>query len=95
MRYFKVEMSNGYCGFDDEFLLQVNDEIASDLNFIWDCALQSYNYLDGGAGLDPYDGEEFEDYDEYIDAIGDNSTFDEISEEEFFELRDEEGWEVR
>lgn len=95
MRYFKAEMSNGYCGFDDEFLLQFDDETANDLDFVWNCALEAYDYLEGGGGLDPYNGEEYEYYEQYLDDIGDYSSLDEISEKEFLELRDEEGWEVR
>lgn len=91
MMYYRVEMSNGYCGHDDEFLVVTEKEpTGEDL-------MELYAYSEGGACLSP-DDEEFqtddEDADGYFEAVMDNSSCEEIDEEEFIRLRDEEGWEV-
>lgn len=88
MRYWKVEMGNGYCGCDEEFLTKTENE---ELDFE-DC-LEMYSYTDGAAGLDP-DDEDFEEY-PYSECISDNTSCEEITEEEFLILIEEDGWEVR
>ena len=87
MIFYRVTMGNGFLGCDEEFLTSSEQ----DLNF-WDL-LEMYAYTDGAAGLDLED-EEFEEC-PYEEWIADNSYWEEISEEEFILLRDEEGWEVR
>lgn len=87
MNYYKVEMGNGYCGFDEEFLCEMDGKLT-----FQDC-LEMYAYQDGGAGLNP-DDEEFDSY-SYEECIEDSTFWEEITEEEFIHLRDEEGWEVR
>lgn len=67
MRYWKVEMGNGYCGCDEEFVTKTNDN--EELNFE-DC-LCMYSYSDGAASIDLED-EEFEEY-TYAD-IAEDST---------------------
>ena len=89
MKYYKVEMSNGYCGCDDNFVTVVDDDTELSLA---DC-MEMYMYADGAAGIDPND-EEFADY-LYEENIADNSTWEEISEEEYRKLVDEEYWEKR
>lgn len=94
MHYFKVTASNGLCGCDDEWLIETEEE---DLDFDSD-VLEMYAYESGYAGMendDDYWGSEDEEYDNYYKAIAENSVWDEISEEEFIRLRDEEGWDVR
>lgn len=88
MRYWKVEMGNGFCGCDEEFVTKTEN---NDLTF-GDC-LDMYCYADGAAGINP-DDEEFEDcsYEEYI---SDNTSWEEIDEEEYQYLVNDEGWEVR
>jgi hypothetical protein len=88
MRYWKVEMGNGYCGCDEEFLTTTED---NDLTFE-DC-LDMYVYTDGAAGIDPND-EEFEEY-SYVECISDNTSWEEIEEEEYQSLINDEDWEVR
>lgn len=88
MRYWKVTMGNGFCGCDDEFLTTTEN---SDLTFE-DC-LEMYSYTDGAAGLSP-DDEEFEDC-PYEEHIADNSSWEEIEEEEYQYLVNDEGWEVK
>lgn len=85
MRYWKVEMSNGYCSCDEEFVTKTRDN--EDLNFE-DC-LCMYCYSDGAAGLDP-DDEEFEEY-SYLERISDNTFWEEITKEEFQSLINEDG----
>lgn len=88
MRYWKVEMGNGYCGCDEEFVTETKDnEVLS----FEDC-LFMYAYSDGAAGIDPED-EEFEEY-SYEDCIAENTTWEEITEEEYQILIDI-GWEER
>ena len=50
-------------------------------------------FSNGAAGIDP-DDEDFADY-PYEENIADNSTWEEISEEEYRKLVDEEYWEER
>ena len=89
MRYWKVEMGNGYCGgYNEEFVTTTED---NDLTFE-DC-LDMYTYTDGAAGLNP-DDEEFEDY-PYEEYISDNTTWEEIEEEEYQSLINDEDWEIR
>ena len=88
MIFYRVTMGNGFCGYDEEFLTSSKQ----DLNF-WDL-LEMYTYTDDTAGLDLEEDEEFEEC-PYEELIADNSCCEEISEEEFIRLRDEEGWEVR
>ena len=91
MKYIKVSVGNGYCGCDEEYLLEESDGANEDE--IFDDILGTYSYESGAAGIDP-DDEEFEEY-SYEDCIADNTSWDEIDEEEFIRLRDEENWEVR
>ena len=88
MRYWKVEMGNGYCGCDEEFVTTTKD---NDLTFE-DC-LEMYTYTEGAAGLDPND-EDFEEY-SYVECISDNTTWEEIEEEEYQSLVNDEDWEIR
>lgn len=88
MRYWVVEMGNGYCGCDEKFLTTTEN---AELN-MEDC-LDMYCYQDGAAGLSPED-EEFEEY-SYEECICDNTNWEEISKEDFEDLRDNEGYEVR
>ena len=78
MRYWKVEMGNGYCGCDEKFVTTTGD---NDLTFE-DC-LDMYAYTDGAAGLNPEE------------CISDNTTWEEIEEEEYQSLINDEDWEVR
>lgn len=87
-RYWKVEMGNGFCGCDEQFLTVTEK---NELNF-FDC-LDLYNYTDGVTGIDPESDEEFEDY-SYEICIADDSHWEEITKEEFDKLFDE-GWEIR
>ena len=90
MIFYRVTMGNGLCGYDEEFLTSSEQ----DLNF-WDL-LEMYTYTNDTAGI-YLEGEECEEFEEcsYEEWIADNSYWEEISEEEFICLRDEEGWEVR
>lgn len=89
MKYYKVEMSNGYCGCDDNFVVTTNDD--TELSFE-DC-MEMYTYADGATCIDP-DDEEFEES-SYEEHIVDNSVCEEISEEEYRKLVDKEYWEER
>ena len=86
-RYWKVEMGNGFCGCDEQFLTITEK---NGLSF-FDC-LDLYSYTDGAAGISPED-EEFEDY-SYEDYIADDSHWEEITKEEFDKLSNED-WEIR
>lgn len=92
MGYYKIECSNGLCGCDDYYLLELGeDPTAADI-------LETYVYTSGYAGQenDIEDGESYDDYMErYEQDILEYSCWVEITEEEFIRLRDEESWEVR
>jgi len=89
MRYWKVEMGNGYCGCNEEFVTKTKDnEVLS----FKDC-LFMYTYSDGAAGIDPED-EEFEEY-SYEECIAENTTWEEITKEEYQALIDEVGLKER
>lgn len=88
MRYWKVEMGNSYCGCDEEFVTTTEND---DLTFE-DC-LDMYAYTDGAGGIDP-DDEEFEEY-SYVECIFDNTIWEEIKEEEYQSLINDEYWKVR
>jgi hypothetical protein len=87
MKYYKVEMGNGYCGCDDNFVVTTDDDTELSLA---DC-MEMYVYADGAAGISP-DDEEFAEY-PYEENVADNSTWEEITEEEYRKLVDEEYWE--
>lgn len=97
MHYFKVFASNGICGCDEEWLVETEKE---DLDFYEDI-LCYYTYECGYAGME-YDEDDWAEYDEedndpyvgYENAICENSSWEEISKEEFEMLRDEEDWTV-
>lgn len=95
-RYWRITCSNGFCGCDEEWLMETND----DCNLIAEDVIEYYTYESGAAGISPDDpefdpnSEEFEG-ETYEDLIYDNLSYEEISEEEFKNLRDEEEWEVR
>lgn len=89
MKYYKVEMGNGYCGCDDNFVVTTDDDTELSLA---DC-MEMYVYADGAAGINP-DDEEFAEY-PYEENVADNSTWEEISEEDYRKLVDEEYWEER
>lgn len=90
MRYFYVSCGNGYCGCNEEWLM----ESATDLDpeEVYEC----YAYTDGAAGLRI--GEDEDDdisEEEYYENIMDNISIEEISEEEYIRLRNEESIEER
>lgn len=89
MRYWKVEMGNGYCGCDDNFLTTTEEK-----ELLFEDCLDMYTYTDGAAGIDPDDEEEFNVFYSYEDGIVDNSNWEEITEEEYQALI-EDSWEVR
>lgn len=89
MKYWKVEMNNGYCGCDDNFVTKTDDD--TELTFI-DC-MDMYVYADGAAGIDP-DDEEFEEC-SYEETVSEYSSWEEISEEEYKNLIEQEYWDER
>lgn len=90
MKFWKVEISNGYCGFDDEFLVESEQEPEPMELF------EQYVYCDGGGGLDPWNDEDgdFESYDDYVEQVLENIFCEEITEEEARAF-EEDGWEYR
>ena len=89
MKYYKVEMGNGYCGYDDNFVVTTDDN--TELSFA-DC-MEMYIYADGAGCINP-DDEDFAEY-SYEENVLDNTSWEEISEEEYRKLVDEEYWEER
>jgi len=91
MKYIKVCASNGFCGCDEEFLLEVPKDWND--NAIFEEILNNYTYESGAAGIDP-DDEEFE-FVSYEECIANSTSWEEITKEAFIKLRDKEDWEVR
>lgn len=98
MKYFEVHASNGLCGCDEKWVTATEKD---DLDFYED-VLQYYSYESGYAGFEN-DEDEWAENDEedgdpavgYENAICEYSSWEEITEEEFVRLRDEEGWDER
>ena len=89
MRYWKVEMGNGYCGYDEEFVTRTfNNEF---LDFE-DC-LDMYSYTEGAIDINLSD-EEFEEY-SYVECIYNNTIWEEITKKEYQSLIDEDLFEIR
>ena len=93
-RYWKVECSNGVSGCDDNFVT-----VTEDAEFTETDLLDYYAYESGYAGMENDDWEENGDFDNtddnYHSAILENSCYDEITEDEYNYLIEEEGWEGR
>ena len=90
MRYFSVSCGNGYCGCDEEWLMECEEEP--------DCyeVIEYYSYETGAGGLRIGDDEDDDiTEEEYYQNMMDNIGIEEISEEEYIRLRDEEGFEER
>ena len=90
MRYFHVSCGNGYCGCDEEWLMESPEEIKSEDVYDY------YTYTDGAGGLQIGDDEDDDiTEEEYYDNIIGSTVIEEISEEEYIRLRDEEYIEER
>jgi hypothetical protein len=90
MKYFSVSCGNGYCGCDEEWLMEGEEEP--------ECCevIECYSYETGAGGLRIGDDEDDDiSEEEYYQNMMDNISIEEISEEEFINLRDNEYWEVR
>lgn len=93
-RYWKVECSNGLCGCDDKFVTTTENAEFTEADLF-----DYYTYEDGYAGIEYDEWEENGDSDNaddnYYAAILVNSCWDEITEDEYNYLIEEEGWEER
>ena len=93
-RYWKVECSNGRGGCDDNFVTVTEDGEFTEVDL-----LDYYAYESGYAGMENDEWEESGDSDNaddnYHAAILENSCWDEITEDEYNYLLEEEGWEER
>ena len=86
MKRVLANMSNGYCGCDEQYIMSFSDDASSEE--IWNYLLEAYTYNDGFAGSENFEEEAKEEgYDsieEFWEAqIGDYSGYKEISEEEY------------
>ena len=86
MKRVLANMSNGYCGCDEQYIMSFSDDASSEE--IWDYLLEAYTYNDGIASNEIFEEEaEEEGYDsieEFWEAqIEECSTYEEISEEEY------------
>ena len=78
MHYYVVNMSNGLCGCDEDFIIKNESELT------WDDFVEHYTYRDGICGdMDDYDYDE----DEYLEDINNYSSYEEISKEKFDSLK--------
>lgn len=99
MRYYKVEFSNGFCGCDEEFVYQQEEDEARVEEYFLDF-VNYYTYAEGAAGINIGTEEEVEageaelTDEEYMQNILDYSYIEEITKEEYDELV-ADGWEER
>ena len=75
MHYYVVNMSNGLCGCDEDFIIKSESELT------WDDFVEKYTYRYGVYDMDDYDE------DEYLEDINDYSSYEEISKEKFDSLK--------
>ena len=75
MHYYVVNMSNGLCGCDEDFIIKNESEL------IWEKFEKKYTYRYGVY----CDMEE----DEYLENINEYSSYEEISKEKFDLLKNE------
>ena len=100
MRYWKVEFGNGFCGCNEEFVYQQEDDEMDVEESFLDFIMAYYTYAEGAAGIDIGSDEEVEageaemTDEEYTQNVLDYSYLEEITREEYDELV-EEGWEER
>jgi len=96
MKYYRIWLSNGLCGCDENYAgFTANDDCTITLDEL----LDMYTYTDGYAGIENEidgfleDEELTEDdfWNDYTDAIKENSEVTEITKEQFEELEDA-GW---
>lgn len=88
MYYYRLEMSNGYCGCDETYLLKTETELTNeDFNAYLEFY---YSYSDGFAGFDNDWESSYDSYDDfwnsYIESIVDNSYYDAVNKVDFDKL---------
>lgn len=91
--YFKMVMSNGFCGCEEEEYVELNNE--KEANEYLDECIASYSFFEPDSRFvneDDYNSyEEYEaDVEYYQDGIYEYSYFEEITEEEYNENKEEE-----
>ena len=90
MRYFYVSCGNGSCGCNEEWLME-SEEFPECTDVI-----ECYSYETGAAGINIGDDEDDDiSEEEYYENMMESVFIDEISEEEYIRLRDEDGFEER
>lgn len=96
MVYFKITYSNGYCGCEDEYYVKLNDEDANKIDQIFEDCFDYYIFNDDERYMDDINLEDYENEDDYetalytrADAYNEliqyNSTYEEITKEEYDE----------
>ena len=75
MHYYVVNMSNGLCGCDQDFIIKNASKLT------WDDFVEKYTYRYRVCDMDDYDE------DEYLEDINDYSSYEEISKEKFDSLK--------
>lgn len=90
MKYYKFTCSNGYCGCDEEFYEEVEENVNID-DLAWEILENEYSFyepdgrfLTHASGWDDYDYDEYEeDCDEYAQNL--DVWYEEITKEEYEE----------
>ena len=87
MKYFKIEMSNGYCGCDETYLIKAKDAYEiDDYELLESC----YSFLEPDERFIGYeeDYDSKEEYDEAYNEYNDNLScfWEEIPKEEYEQL---------
>ena len=85
MRYWRIECGNGYCGCDEQWVAEAEEEPTLD------DVLNDYSYTFGCAGLEIGDDESDDITEEdYYENLCDECCVTEITEEEYWRLRNDE-----
>ena len=93
MRYWKVSMSNGYCGCEEVEMVKTEDN--EDLHDNADAYMQGYSFYEPDSRFigdeDSFDSEEEyqEAYDEYIDGL--SISIEELTYEKYLNECENEG----
>lgn len=89
MKRVLANMSNGYCGCDEQYIMSFSDDASSEE--IWDYLLEAYTYNAYNDGIasneiseEEAEEEGYDSIEEFWEAqIEEYSTYEEISEEEY------------
>lgn len=83
--YYKIKGRNGWCGCDEDFYLKTSYSPTLMEDYFEDVLASCYSFFEGDARFFDDDLSEEEKEDAYYGEVMSNSSFEEISEEEYLE----------